>query len=105
MVATYLRNGTPLSIDQFVIADPDAFRIELTIPGDDLGAVSTGRTMVHQHHAFWAAGVVAETSGGPGLDVDTLVLTWSDDRVGYRITARIDDLEAVRRIAASLDEE
>lgn len=105
VVATYLRNGSPLSIDQFVVVDPDAFRIQLTIPGDELGKVSTGRTTVGEHPAFWASGVVVPTVGGPGSDVDALVLTWRDDGVGYRITAQSDDLDALRRLAESLTEE
>jgi hypothetical protein len=102
VVASYLRNGTLLSIEQFFIHEPDAFRVELTIPGDQLGEVSTGQTAVGDNPAFWAQGVVEFTSGGPGMDIDTLLLTWSDSNVGYRITSRSDDLEALRRIGESL---
>lgn len=42
------------------------------------------------------------TSGGPNLDVGTLMLTWSEGEVGYRITSRSDDRETLRRIGESL---
>lgn len=105
VVAGYLRNGVLLSIDQFFIHEPDAFRVELTIPGEALGDVTTGQTTVGGSPAFWAQGVVEFTSGGPNLNVEALVLTWSDGEVGYRITSRGDDLETLRRIAESLGEE
>jgi len=101
VVATYLHSGNPLAIEQFVIADPDAFRIELSLDDDELGGVTTGQTTVGEHVAFWADGVVV-TSGGPGQDVDALVLTWTDSGIGYRITSRSDDLDALRRIGESL---
>lgn len=101
VVATYLRSGSPLTIEQFVIAEPDAFRIELSIPGDQLGDVATGRTTVDGHAAFWADGVVV-TAAGPGQDVDALVLTWTDGATGYRVTSRAEDLAALRRIGESL---
>ncbi len=101
VVATYLRSGSPLTIEQFAIADPDAFRIELSIPGDQLRDVSTGRTTVDGHPAFWADGVVV-TASGPGQDIDALVLTWTNGATGYRITSRTEDLESVRRIGGSL---
>ena len=101
VAATYLRSGSPLTIDQFAVAEPDAFRIELNVTGDQLRDVTTGRTTVGGQPAFWADGVVA-TSGGPGQDLDALVLTWTDDGVGYRITSRSDDLDVLRRIGASL---
>jgi hypothetical protein len=102
VVGTYLRSGTPLTIEQFTIADPEAFRIELSVPGDDLDKVSTGRTTVGGNSALWATGLGVATVGGPPLDVDTMVLTWSDGRVGYRLTSREDDLGTLRRIATSL---
>lgn len=101
VVATYLRAGNPLVIEQFVIAEPDAFRIELSIPPDQLGDVSTGRTSVDGHAAFWADGVVV-TAAGPGQDIDAIVLTWTDGATGYRITSRTEDLEALRRVGESL---
>lgn len=101
VAATYLRAGSPLTIDQFVVDEPDAFRIELSLSGDQLEDVTTGQTTVGQHAAFWADGVVA-TSGGSGQDVDALVLTWTDGAVGYRITSRSDGLDALRRIGESL---
>jgi hypothetical protein len=103
VAATYLRAGNPLTIDQFVVTDPDAFRVELNISGDQLANVTTGQTTVASHGAFWADGVVA-TSGGPGQGVDALVLTWTDGEVGYRITSRSDDLDALRRMGESLTE-
>jgi hypothetical protein len=102
VVANYLRNGTLLTIDQFAIHDPATFSIELTIPGDALGDVATGQTVVGDSPAFWAQGVVEFTSGGPNLNVETLVLTWSDGEVGYRIASRSDDLETLRRIGEAL---
>jgi hypothetical protein len=102
VVASYLRNGTLLSVEQFYVQEPDAFRVELTIPGDALGDIETGQTAVGDSPAFWAQGVVEFTSGGPNLNVETLVLTWSDGEVGYRITSRSDDLATLRRIAESL---
>lgn len=103
VVATYLRNGMPLTIDQFVIAYPGAFRIELTLPVDDLADVVTGQTSVRDRPAFWADGIIVDTGGIPTLDVDTLVLTWSDGTTGYRLTSRSADLDELRRIAESLD--
>lgn len=103
VAATYLRNGSSLTVDQLLIADPDAFRIELNVPGDQLGAVTTGQTTVGTHAALWADGVVV-TSGGPGQDVDALVLTWTDGELGYRITSRTEDLDVLRRIGESLTE-
>ena len=103
VTATYLRNGTPLSVEQFLVWDPGAFRIELSLPSDQLADVTTGRTTVDGHAAFWADGVVATTAHGPELNVQTLMLTWADDSVGYRITARSEDLETLLRIAESLD--
>jgi len=104
LVATYLRHGVPLSVEQFAIADPDAFRVELNVKGNGLKGVTTGRTTVDGHAAFWADGVEIMTVTGPGSDVDTLLLTWSDGRVGYRITGRDLELDHLRRIATSLDE-
>ncbi len=101
VAATYLRSGSPLTIEQFAVAEPDAFRIELSIPGDQLGDVSTGRTTVDGHAAFWADGVVV-TAAGPGQDIDALVLTWTDGATGYRITSRTEHLEGLRRIGESL---
>ena len=101
VAATYLRAGSPLTIDQFVVADPDAFRVELNVSGDQLADVTTGQTTVGNHSAIWADGVVA-TSGGPGQDVDAVVLTWTDGELGYRITSRSDDLDALRRFGESL---
>jgi hypothetical protein len=102
VVASYLRNGVLLSIDQFLISDPDAFRVELTLPGGDLGDVTTGRTTIGDLPAFWADGVVTESPIGLGLDRSALLLTWSDGQQGYRITGRNVDLDTVRRIAESL---
>ena len=102
VVAIYLRDGTPLSIEQFAIGDSDDFRVELELPRRDIGAVTTGRTMVGQLGALWADGVAVQT--GSGLQAETLVLTWRNDRVGFRITARDGDLDALRRIGASLGE-
>jgi hypothetical protein len=99
--ATYLRAGNALTVEQFVLPEAEAFRIELNIPGDQLQGVSTGQTSVGDHAAFWADGVVA-TAGGPGFDVDALVLTWAHDGIGYRITSRFDDLDALRRVGDSL---
>jgi hypothetical protein len=103
VVATYLRDGVPLSIEQFTIADPDAFRIELNGTGNALDLVTTGRTTVDGRAAFWADGVQILTVGGPDSDVE-MILTWSDGRVGYRITGRYLDLDDLRRISTSLDE-
>lgn len=103
VAASYLRNGTLLSIEQFFIHEPGAFRIELTIPGDALGDVETGQAAVGTNPAFWAQGIVEYPMGGALLDVETLMLTWSDGQVGYRITSRSDDLETLLRIAESLD--
>jgi hypothetical protein len=105
VAATYLRGGVPLTLDQFVIDDPSAFRIELTISGDDLDIVTTGRTTVGPHPAFWASGPIASTRTGYGGSVENLVLTWTDDGVGYRITSWTEDLETVRRLAESLGED
>jgi hypothetical protein len=104
LVATYIRSATPLSIDQFAVADPSEFRIELTLFGNDLDSVTTGRTTVGGQAAFWATGVRTQSVLGPQADVDTIVLTWSDGSVGYRITARGLELEDLRRIGDSLDE-
>jgi len=102
VVAIYLHNGTPLSIEQFAIADSGDFRVELELPRRDIDDVTTGRTTVGRLGAFWADGVAVQT--GQGLQAQTLVLTWSDGRVGFRITARDTDLDALRRIGASLGE-
>lgn len=102
VIATHLRNGTLLSIDQFNMAEPDDVRVELSLPGSELGEVSAGRTTVGEHPALWAAGVVAAPGGAPGSEVDTLVLSWSQDGVGYRITSRNEDLDTLERIAESL---
>jgi hypothetical protein len=99
--ATYLRAGSAVIIEQFLLPESDGFRIELSIPEDQLDGVSTGQTTVGEHAAFWADGMVA-TSGGAGFDVDHLVLTWAHDGIGYRITARFDDLDVLRRIGESL---
>jgi len=100
--ATYLRNGILLSLDEFEIADPDDPGVELSLPGFELGEVSAGQTTVGDHPAFWAAGVVAAPGGAPGSEVHALVLSWNDGGVGYRITARNEDLDTLERIAESL---
>jgi hypothetical protein len=99
--ATYLHAGTALTVEQFLLPEPEGFRIELTIPGEQLHGVSTGQTTVADQPAFWADGVVA-TAGGVGFDVEALVLTWARDGFGYRITSRFDDLDVLRRIGESL---
>lgn len=96
---TYLRNGTLLSFDQFVILDPGEPSVEVNLPGYQLGDVSAGQTTVREHSAFWASGLVG-TPGGS--EVEVLELVWNDGEIGYRITARNEDLEALRRIAESL---
>jgi len=102
--ATYLRNGILLSVDQFEIADPDDPGVELSLPGYELGEVSAGRTTVGGQPAFWAAAVVSAGGGGPGSDVQTLVLNWDDGEIGYRITGRNEDLDSLKRIAESLSD-
>ena len=102
--ATYLRHGTPLIIDEFLVDDADALRIELTVWGDELDGVTTGRTTVNGHAAFWAVGPGIQTGGGPGGETETIVLTWSDGRVGYRIAGKDVDLDDLRRVATSLDD-
>lgn len=105
VVATYLRNGTPLSLEQFVLAPSDEFRIELDVPHDDLPDVTTGRTTVGNHAAFWVSGVASRAFGGSGVPVDTVTLTWRTGDVGYRITAWNVSLDELRRMAASLDDQ
>lgn len=102
--ATYLRAGTALTVEQFLLPEPEGFRIELSIPGEQLYGVSTGQTTVGDQPAFWADGVIT-TAAGAGFDVDALVLTWASDGIGYRITSRFDDLDVLRRIAESLNGE
>lgn len=102
VAATYLRNGIPLSFDQFEIVDPNDAAVELDLPGSELGKVSAGQTTVGDHPAFWAEALVAAPGGGPGSEVRALELVWNDGRIGYRMTARNEDLEALRRIAGSL---
>lgn len=97
--ASYLRNGTLLSFDQFEIADPDDAGVEVSLPGYELGEVFAGQTMVGDHSAFWASGLVGTLAGS---EVEVLELVWNDGRVGYRITARNEDLEVLERIAESL---
>ena len=105
VAATYLRNGMLLSLEQFAIADPDDAAVELSLPGSDLGGlVSAGQTTVGEQPAFWAAGVVAGPGGAPGSEVHALVLSWNDDGIGYRISARNEDLDTLERIAESLIE-
>jgi len=99
--ATYLRNGILLSFDQFKIADPDDPIVELSLPGSELGGVSTGQTTVGDHPAFWAASAV-ETF--PGSEVQALMLSWNDGGIGYQISARNEDLDTLERIAESLIE-
>ncbi|HEX2765475.1 MAG TPA: hypothetical protein VHR55_02385 [Candidatus Limnocylindria bacterium] len=99
--AIYLHAGTALTVEQFLLPEPEDFRIRLTIPGEQLHGVATGQTTVADQPAFWADGVVA-TAGGAGLDVRALVLTWARDGIGYRITSRIDDLDVLRRVGESL---
>lgn len=105
VIATYLRAGVPLSLEQFTIADPDAFHVELALPGTGLRDVTTGQTPVNGSPAFWASGIDVATGHGPESNVDALVLAWRDDAVGYRITARDLDLETVRRVAESIGDE
>lgn len=102
VAATYLRNGVALILDQFEIADPGDPAVELSLPGSKLGEVSAGRTTVGDHPAFWASGVVAVPGSGPATEVHALVLSWTDGGIGYRITARNEDLDALERIAESL---
>ena len=97
--ATYLRNGILLSFDQFEILDPDDPSVEVNLPGYELGDVSAGQTMVGDHPAFWASGLIGTLGGS---EVEVLELVWNDGRVGYRIAARNEDLEALERIAESL---
>lgn len=105
VLATYLRNGMLLSVEQFEVLDLDASAVELSLPGAELGAVSAGQTTVGDHEAFWATGVMAAPGGGPGSEVETRVLSWRDGGVGYRITARSVDLEVLERIAESLTDQ
>jgi hypothetical protein len=102
VTATYLRNGILLRIDQFETAELDVVRVELGLPGYELGEVSAGQTTVGEHPAYWATGVAMAPGIGPGSEVHTLVLSWSDDSVGYRITSRNQDLDTLERIAESL---
>ena len=102
VAATYLRNGILLSLDQFEITDPGDPAVELGLPGSELGEVSAGQTTVGDHPAFWATGVVAVPGSGPATEVHALVLGWNDGGVGYRITARNEDLDTLERIAESL---
>lgn len=97
--ASYLRVGILLSVDQFKIADPDDADVVVTLPGYELGEVSAGRTTVKDLPAFWGSGLV-ETVGGS--EVEVLELVWNDGKVGYRITARNEDLDTLQRIAESL---
>jgi hypothetical protein len=99
--ATYLRNGILLSLDQFEIVDPDDRNVEVNLPGYELGDVSAGQTTVGDHPAFWASALVGTLGGS---EIEVLELVWNDGRVGYRITARNEDLEALKRIAESLTE-
>lgn len=105
VIAMYLRNGVPLILEEFAIADPDGFQVELSLPNGGVRSVTTGQTTVDGNPAFWASGVDVETGAAPAQRVQAMVLAWRDDAVGYRITARELDLEAVRRIAASISQE
>jgi hypothetical protein len=104
LIATYLTDGMPLSIEQFATDEADAFRIELSVVRTDLDAVTTGRTTVRGHTAIWATGIRSESAVVPMVDPDMIVLAWTDGQVGYRLSARGLDLEALRRVGASLDE-
>lgn len=97
--ASYLGNGTLLSFDQFEIADPDDAGVEVSLPGYELGEVFAGRTTVGVHPAFWASGVVGALAGA---EATVLELVWNDGSVGYRVTARNEDLETLEQFAASL---
>ena len=99
--ASYLRNGTLLSFDQFEIADPDDAGVEVSLPGYELGEVFAGRTTVGDQPAFWASGVVGALAGS---EATVLELVWNDGRVGYRVTARNEDLETLEQFAESLTE-
>jgi hypothetical protein len=97
--ATYLRNGILLSFDQFEILDPDHRSVEVHLPGYDLGDVSAGQTTVGDHPAFWASGLVGTLGGS---EAAVLELVWNDGTVGYRISARNEDLETLEHLAESL---
>ena len=99
--ATYLRNGILLGFDQFEILDPDDRSVEVNLPGYELGDISAGQTTVGDHPAFWASGLVGTLGGS---EVEVLELVWNDGKVGYRITARNEDLEVLERIAESMTE-
>lgn len=102
VLATYLRNGIALGVEQFAISDPETFRIELNVDAGDLTEISTGQTTVDGRTAFWASGVGMVSTGLPSLDRGSLLLTWSDGRTGFRITSGTLDLETLQRVADSL---
>lgn len=102
VVAIYLRNGMPLTIEQFPVAHADAFGVDLSVTADEVDDVATGQTTVGGRLALWASGVVANTSGGGTLSLGQMMLAWSDGEVGYRLTARAVDLADLRRVATSL---